>query len=287
MYNIRRNIDLSKYSRFCVGGAAEYFFEPTNIDELVNFIKSKKYKEPLNVVGAGSNILFSDGLIEGTIISTKKLDKIVLKDNVISCDCGVLNLKLFNFAKKNHIGGFEFLGCIPGTIGGSCRLNAGCYGSEIKDILLDITTIDHNGNTKTFNNEQCNFSYRKTGLDNELIFLTANFKYTKFTEEKDIENKFNEMMEKKKQTQPIAEKTCGSTFINLPEMPAWKVIQELKLQGVNFNGAEFSNKHANFLVNAGCKNSKPLMDLINLTIRRAKEELNVDLELEIKTVGNR
>lgn len=282
---MEQNINLSQYSRFGVGGEAEYLFMPSSVEELINFVKNKKYVEPINVVGAGSNILFEDGLIKGTIISTKKLNKIELKDGFICAECGVLNSKLFNFVKNNNFGGFEFLGCIPGSIGGSCRMNAGCYGREMKDIIYDVEVLDFDGNVKTYTLNECGFSYRNSLL-NDLIVLSVKFK-TDFIEDKVVigEN-FKKMIDEKIKSQPINEKTCGSTFKNLPDMPAWKVIKELGLQDVDFNGVKYSAKHANFLVNINSNKAKNICDLIQLTKNRAKKELDIDLELEIQIIGN-
>lgn len=283
---MEQNIDLSKYSKFGVGGKAEYLFTPNNIEELVDFIRNKKYIKPINVVGAGSNILFKDGLIKGTVISTKNLNKVELMDGFICAECGALNSKLFNFAKNNNFGGFEFLGCIPGTIGGSCRMNAGCYGREMKDVVYSVDVLDFEGNITSYNLEQCGFGYRTSLLDNNVIVLGVRFK-TEIIEDKTIiEENFKKMIEEKIKSQPINEKTCGSTFKNLPNMPAWKVIKELGLQNVDFNGVKFSEKHANFLVNVNGNSANDIINLINLTKNRAKKELNIDLELEIQIIEN-
>lgn len=282
---MERNIDLSKYSKFGVGGKAEYLFTPKTIEELVDFIKNKKYIAPLNIVGAGSNVLFEDGLIKGTIVSTKNLNKVELQDGFIYAECGVLNSKLFNFTKNNNFGGFEFLGCIPGTIGGSCRMNAGCYGKEMKDVIFDVEVLDFDGNIRTYSLEECGFGYR-TSLLNNLIVLSTRFKIGIIEDKVIIEENFKKMIEEKMNSQPINEKTCGSTFKNLPNMPAWKVIKELGLQDVDYNGVKYSQKHANFLVNVSSNRSKDICDLIELTKNRAKKELNIDLELEIQIIGN-
>lgn len=283
---MEQNIDLSKYSKFAVGGKAEYLFTPNTIEELVDFIKNKKYIAPLNIVGVGSNILFKDELIKGTVISTKNLNKVELKDDFIYAECGVLNSKLFNFAKNNNFGGFEFLGCIPGTIGGSCRMNAGCYGREMKDVVFDVEVLDFDGNVKVYNLEQCGFGYRTSLLKNNLIVLSVRFKTETFEDKTIIEENFKKMIEEKMKSQPINERTCGSTFKNLPNMPAWKVIKELGLQDVDFNGVKFSEKHANFLVNVSSNSANDIINLINLTKNRAKKELNIDLELEIQIIEN-
>lgn len=282
---ISYNVDLSKYTRFKTGGVAEVFFEPETQEELINFLKENKYKKPLNIIGACSNVLIMDGIIKGTIINTRKLNKVKLENDLLVAECGTLNSKVFSFARKNEISNFEFLGCIPGTIGGAFKTNAGCYNFELKDILEKIEVIDFNGNIRYYTTDECNMSYRKNGLENNLIYSKLFFKITKSTKEI-IDKVFKEMFFKKKDSQPIYENTCGSTFKNInKDMPAWKVIQALDLQGVDFNGVHYSNKHANFLINESSKHSKDIKNLIDLTKNRAKNELDVDLELEIQLIG--
>lgn len=284
---ISYNIDLSKYTRFKTGGIAEVFFEPETQEELIDFLKNKKYKEPLNIIGACSNILIMDGLIKGTIINTKKLNKVKIENNFLVAECGALNSKVFNLARQNEIANFEFLGCIPGTIGGACKTNAGCYNFELKDILEKVKVVDFKGNIKYYTVEECGMEYRKNNLPDNLIYLELFFKIEKNTKE-NIDETFKEMFFKKKDSQPIYENTCGSTFKNInKDIPAWKVIQDLGLQGIDFNGVIYSNKHANFLINKNNKYSKNIKDLIDLTTERAKKELNINLELEIQIIGNK
>lgn len=283
-----KNVDLSKYTRFRAGGVAENFFEPETQEELISFLKNKDYAAPLNVLGAGSNLLVMDGLIKGSIICTKKLNKIYKKDDNIITECGATTTKLFNFAKNSNVGGFEFLACIPGTVGGACKTNAGCYGSEIKDLLVKIKVVDFNGNVKFVDIDECGMSYRANNLPENFIYLEAYFKANQNATKEVIESKFNEMLLKKKASQPLDENTCGSTFKNVSDdLPAWKIIQRLGLQGVDFNGVKFSEKHANFLINCNNTKSENILNLINLAKNKAKSELKIDLELEIKIMGNK
>ncbi len=205
----------------------------------------------------------------------------------IEVECGVLNSKLYDFAKKNEIGNYEFIGTIPGTVGGAIRGNAGCYGSETKDILISVTAIDLNGNIKVFSKDECNFEYRKNNLPNDLIFIKANLKadYKKSLE--DIENTYNEMIQKRNSSQPQGVKTCGSTFKNMPDMPAWKVVQQLGYQNREIDGAKMSEKHANFMVNTGNATAKSLESLGELIRAEARDKLNINLEWEIKIIGNK
>lgn len=290
MDNFFKNKSLAKHSRFGVGGSAEYLFVPKNQKDLVNFLrKLKKVKnnEPITVIGAGSNLLIRDGGVKGIVILTTNLNRVSVKKTRITAECGAMNSKVYNAAKEKGFGGFEFLACIPGTVGGSCRMNAGCYGSEIKDILIRIKTVSPEGILKTFTLNECNLEYRKNNLPDDLIFLEASFKIRNRKDKKEIEQNFKSLIDKKKESQPLDARTCGSTFKNLPDLPAWKVIKEVGLQSVDFNGVRFSTKHANFLVNEKSKSAKDIEDLIDLAKAKAKEKFGVDLELEIKIIGKK
>lgn len=282
---IKKDENLAKYSNFKTGGNAEYLFIPNTQEELLNFLKTNTTE--ITIIGAGSNILIRDGGIRGTVIITKNLNNITINDNTIISECGTTTSKLFNIAKNNNIAGFEFLACIPGTVGGACKMNAGCYNNEIKDILINIKTTDFKGNIKTFSVEECNMQYRKNNLPENLIFLEATFAIKDKKDKKYIENIFQQMLNKKISTQPINEKTCGSTFKNIDKIPAWKIIQNLGLQNIDYNGVKFSEKHANFLLNINNKFSKNIENLIDISIEKAKKELNINLDLEIKIIGDR
>ncbi|MDR2078013.1 MAG: UDP-N-acetylmuramate dehydrogenase [Rickettsiales bacterium] len=282
----KKNENLSKYSNFRTGGFAETLFIPDSKDSLINFLRANAGKQKITVIGGGSNLLIRDGNLEGVTIVTKDLNRISQIDDTIVAECGATTIKLFNFAKNLGFGNFEFLGCIPGTVGGACRMNAGCYGFEIKDILISLEAVDFQGNVSVFDVENCKMKYRKTDLPEDLIFLEAAFDAGVPREKQEIEKIFSEMMDKKLESQPLQAKTCGCTFKNpsggLP--PAWQIIKDLGLQGKNFGGAKFSEKHANFMVNCGNASSTDLENLINLAKNEAKKRMNIDLELEIKII---
>lgn len=285
---ILENHNLAKYSWFQVGGNADLVFKPSDIDDLINFLKNIDKNIPVTVIGGGSNLLIRDAGIEGiTILLKDNLKNIQLNIDVIEVDCGVLNSKLFNFVKDKEIAGYEFLGTIPGTIGGAIRGNAGCYGVEIKDLLIKVEAIDFEGNIKTFTREECSFEYRKNNLPQNLIFTKAFLKADTKKNKEEIEKTYNEMIEKRLSSQPHGVKTCGSTFKNLLDKPVWKVIQELGYQDKEINGAKMSEKHANFMVNTGTATADSLEKLGELIKKEAKEKLNTDLDWEIKIVGKK
>jgi UDP-N-acetylmuramate dehydrogenase len=281
------NKNIAGYSGFKTGGNAEILFTPKNQESLIDFLKNRDKNLEITVIGGGYNLLIRDGGINGVVILTKNFKNIFIKNNTLVAESGVLTSKLFNFTKANNIGGFEFLGCIPGTVGGACKMNAGCYNCEIKDIIIEIKAVDFDGNIKIFSLKDCNMEYRKNNLPDNLIFLETKFVIGEKKDKNEIEKIFKEMMDKKIETQPLNEKTCGSVFKNLSDKPAWKIIKELGLQDVDINGTKFSEKHANFLVNNSSKYSSNIENAIDIAQKRAKSELNIDLELEIKIVGNK
>lgn len=282
------NVSLAKYSWFGVGGNAEALFKPKDVNDLVNFLRNIDKSTPITVIGGGSNLLIRDGGIDGVVIVLKDtLKNIELKDDYIEVDCGIQAFKLYEFAKNNEIDGYTFLGTLPGTIGGAIRGNAGCYGGEIGNVLLSVEAVDFSGNVKTFTAKECNFEYRKNNLPNDLIFTRAKFKITGHKPKEEIENQQKENLEKRNNSQPMGEKTCGSTFKNMPERPAWKVVQELGYQGKEINGAKMSEKHANFMINTGKAKAADLEKLVELIKNEAKLKMGIDLEPEIKIIGNK
>ncbi len=278
------DVELSNFSFFKSGGKADVMYFPDSIDELIYFLKNFEHKDKIFVIGAGSNLLIRDSGFRGVVIGLKNLNNITLNNNKINCGCGTLNSKLFNFVKSNCIADYEFLALIPGTIGGACRMNAGCYGHCISDILEYIEAVDPYGNIKRFYKDEFKLDYRYNSLPENLIFVNACFGVTRYDTKQNILDSFNEKLKRKIDSQPINEKTCGSTFKNLPDYPAWKIIQELGFQGVEFNNVKMSEKHANFLINCG-GTSTDIENLIKLIKDKAKTEKNIDLELELKILG--
>ena len=213
--NVIFEYDLKKKNWFNIGGKSKVFYKANNLKELINFLKKVADKEKIFILGAGSNTLITDNLYDGIVIKlSKDFNNIsLLKDDIIIAGSGVLDKTLSDFAMKNNLSGFEFLSCIPGTIGGGIRMNAGCFGNEFKDILLSIQAIDKKGNVLTIPTKDINFEYRKNDISEDLIFLSASFKGIK-SEYKKIENQTKKLKIEKEKNQPTRIKTSGSTFKN-------------------------------------------------------------------------
>ena len=278
---------IKKLNWFNIGGKTKIFFKPETLKELSEFLKIFNKRGKVTVIGAGSNILFSDDLYDGVIIKLSKRFNnlsILNKDKIIA-GAGVLDKKLSDFACEMGIGGLEFLSCIPGSVGGGIRMNSGCFGKEFKDVLLSVQTIDENGRIATYLRKDMDFFYRGINLSHNLIFLSGTFKGS--ITDYNIRKKIIDLKSKKDSSQPSKIKTGGSTFKNPVEFTnkkAWELIKEYVPLDTKFGDAEISKKHCNFFVNT--KNAKfdDMINLINFVKKKIKEKTNIDIELEIKII---
>ena len=284
--NVSFEYDLKKKNWFNIGGKSKVFYKAENLKELVNFIKKLKGKEKIFILGAGSNTLIKDNLFDGVVIKlSKNFNNIsLLRKDIVIAGSAVLDKALSDFAINNSLSGFEFLSCIPGTIGGGIRMNAGCFDKEFKDILLSIQAIDVYGNIITLQAEEIKFEYRKTNLSDDLIFLSASFKGIK-GDEKEIKNLTNELKLKKEKTQPTRIKTSGSTFknpISQTKKKVWELIKDSVPLDKSFGDACISDKHCNFFVNKGNASFEDMSKLINFVSKKVLEKTGISLEKEIK-----
>jgi len=286
---ISNNINLSNYSWFNLGGPAEYFFKPLNEKQLIEFLKiNKKNKLSITILGAGSNTLIRDNGIKGVVIKLgSSFSDIKLKDKLtIKAGAATLDRKISNFAKENGIGGLEFLSCIPGSIGGSVIMNSGCYGSDISKVLVSINVVDIKScQEKEIKFEEIEFYYRGNNLSKNFIITSVTLK-GKIESRSIIEKNQRNLIEKKKLTQPSQIKTCGSTFKNLSsEKKAWQIIKETGCSEFKEGDAEISKKHCNFFVNNGNAKSSDIEKLINKVKKTVNDKTGINLELEIKIIG--
>ena len=278
--------DLKKKNWFNIGGKSKVFYKANSLKDLVNFLKKIENKEKLFILGAGSNTLITDDLFDGVVIKlSKNFNNIsLLGEDIIIAGSAVSDNSLSNFALNNNLSGFEFLSCIPGTIGGGIKMNAGCFGKEFKDILLSIQAIDKSGNVVTIPSKEIKFEYRKNNLSEDLIFLSASFKGKK-SQKKLIGDEINRLKEKKEKNQPTRIKTSGSTFknpITQTEKKVWELIKESVPLNKRFGDAYISEKHCNFFVNKGQATFKDMKKLIDFVAKSVSEKTGIRLEKEIK-----
>ena len=287
--NIFNNIKLSSYSWFNLGGPAEFLFKPDNKNQLIEFLKeNSKIKTKITVLGAGSNTLIRDKGVKGVVIKLGKSFSSInlVNKNIIEVGAAVLDRKISNFAAENNIGNLEFLSCIPGSIGGAVIMNSGCYNNDISKVLVSINVINIlTCEEKEIKKEDIQFFYRGTNLANELIITSVKL-IGNTMDKKIILKKQEELIKKKKLSQPSQIKTCGSTFKNHSDKKkAWQLIKSTGCDVFKEGDAVISKKHCNFFVNNGNANSSDIEKLINKVRQTVSEKTGVDLELEIKIIG--
>ncbi len=284
--NVVFDQDLKKKNWFNIGGKTKVFFKANNLKDLVKFLQLLDNRERIFIIGAGSNTLISDNTFDGVVIKlSENFNRIsLLREDVIISGSAVLDKNLSDFAAQNHLSGFEFLSCIPGSIGGGIRMNAGCFGKEFKDILLSIQAIDNKGNLITIPSKKINFEYRNNDISEDLIFLSASFKGIKSDAQK-INREIFKMKAEKEKNQPTKIKTSGSTFknpVNQTNKKVWELIRESVSKDTKFGDACISKKHLNFFVNSGNATFKDMKKLIDFVSQKVFEKTGVKLDKEIK-----
>ena len=257
--------DLKKTNWFNIGGKSKIFFKPEKLEELIDFLKIYKNRSKIFIIGAGSNVLISDKLYDGVIIKLgRNFSNIsLLNETTIIAGSSALDKQVSEFAKKNNIGGFEYLSCIPGSVGGAIRMNSGCFNHEIKDTLVSVQAVNFSGQVISILKKDINFNYRECNLPKDLVFLSATFKGEKKAGTL-IQKKIEELKEKKEIAQPTKIKTGGSTFKNpkdLSNKKVWELINSSVALDAEFGDASISRKHCNFLVN---KNNATFNDMQKL-----------------------
>ena len=284
--NIIYDQDLKKKNWFNIGGKSKVFYKAENLKDLVKFLKLLNNREKIFIIGAGSNTLIPDNIFDGVVIKlSKNFNRIsLLRDDVIISGSAVLDKSLSDFASENHLSGFEFLSCIPGSIGGGIKMNAGCFGKEFRDILLSIQAIDQKGNLITIPSKKINFDYRSNDLSEDLIFLSASFKGVK-SDFKKVNSEVRKMKSLKEKNQPMKIKTGGSTFknpINQTDKKVWELIRESVPMDTKFGDAYISEKHSNFFVNKGNATFNDMKKLIDFVSKRVLKKTGIKLDKEIK-----
>ena len=287
--NIYRNEILSKYSWFNLGGPSEIFFRPNSVAQLSSFLQEiKKTKNKTTIIGAGSNTLIRDSGVKGVTIKlgSKFSFLNLINNDTIHAGAATLDKKISNFAKDNSLSNFEFLSCIPGSLGGGIVMNSGCYENEISKILVSVEVVDENGKIFEIEKDKINFFYRGCDLPDNFIILSAKLKGLKLDKLK-IEKKQSEFLKKKKESQPSQIKTCGSTFKNTKNYKAWELIKKSNCEKMFVGEAKISQKHCNFFVNEGNAKATEIEQLINKTKEEVFKKTGIKLELEIKIIGER
>ena len=285
--SLKFNYQLGKKTWFGTGGNCNLFLEVNSINQLINTIRIGKKFLPILVIGSGSNVIIRDGGFKGIVIKLggnfRKIE-IDSSNSVLSVGAGTKDSEVAKFCVEKNISGLEFLSGIPGTIGGNIKMNAGCYGNQISDNLIDCTIIDEKLNKKIVKKKEIDFHYRKSSFDNGQIIIEARFKIQKCNKSQ-IKKKISTISDKRKKSQPVSSRTGGSTFTNPTSYPAWKLIDEIDYRGKQLGGAKVSNLHSNFLINY--KNASSLdLEMLGEEIKnKVWEKRRINLKWELIRIG--
>lgn len=285
--NLHINEPMNKHTSFRVGGPADIFAVPSNLDELKSLISFAKQEEiPVFILGNGSNLIVKDGGIRGIVINIlDNFNNVVVNNDIIEADTGVILSRLSNIALKNNLSGMEFASGIPGTLGGAIVMNAGAYGEQIGDLVLKSEYIDMDGNIHALEGETQEFRYRKSFYsDKEVIVLKAVLKLTK-SSMTEIKEKMTNLMLQRNEKQPLSYPSAGSIFKRPEGYYAGKLIEDAGLKGFIQGGAQISDKHTGFIINRGKARASDIIHLIDYAREVVKGKFGVELETEVKIIG--
>lgn len=292
-----QNAPLGEKGWFRCGGTAQVLFKPADRDDLQHFLKNCPVDVPLHIFGALSNSIIRDGGLKGVVIRMgREFSKIDINEDEVTAGALALDANVVAVAADHGLGGLEFFSGIPGSIGGALRMNAGCYGSEIKDVLVSCEALDRQGNLHVLTPDQMDMTYRHVGVPDDYIFLSATLKGVP-EDVSAVKARIDDIKKKREDSQPIREKTGGSTFANpsveqlkeanLPEdTKVWRLIDQVGGRGLQVGGAQMSEKHCNFMINTGDATAADLEALGEEIRKRVSEQFGIALRWEIRRIGD-
>lgn len=282
--NVLLDEPMSMHTSFKTGGKVDYFVKAYSVEEIKSILKvSKENNIPLFVLGNGTNLLVKDEGFRGIILQVK-LEDIKIDGTQVIVQSGTKNAVLSKKLTDNSLTGFEFASGIPGTIGGAIKMNAGAYGSEMKDIVSEVTYLDYDGNIHTINNLECEFSYRHSRFFNEKAIILEVKLNLQYGNKEEIENKVKELLRQRKEKQPLEYPNAGSIFKRGENYITAKLIEECGLKGYSTGGAQVSEKHAGFIVNKNNATSTDILNLIEYVQKVVKEKTGEDIKLEVEII---
>ena len=282
---LTENASLSALTWFRTGGPAEILFSPADLDDLIAFRAALDPAIPVTVLGLGSNVLVRDGGIPGVVLNlAKTVADISFDGNKVTAGAGALDVAVARACRDRSIAGLEFLSGIPGTIGGALRMNAGAYGREIADVLVEATAIDPQGTVHTLEHADFGFPYRHTTVDPDWIFISGRLAGVPGDRD-EIAARMTEIAEERKSSQPIQSRTGGSTFKNPESARAWELIDAAGCRGLTIGAAKVSEQHCNFLENTGGATAADIEALGEEIRARVQKNSGILLEWEIRRIG--
>ena len=282
-----RDEPMLRHTTFKIGGNADVFVEPENIGELKFVLKTARdCSVPVFILGKGSNILVSDGGIEGATVSLLKMNNLSVEGEKIICECGANLAAVCLLAQQNGLSGLEFAYGIPGSVGGALFMNAGAYGGEMSDVVEGAYCLDENFNEKYIEKSEMDLSYRHSIFKNNMIITRVIFSLSK-GEKDDILSKMNEILQKRKDKQPLEFPSAGSTFKRPKGNYAGTLIEKNGLKGSRVGGAMVSEKHAGFIINYDGASASDVLGLIDKIREKVKEGDGIVLEPEVIFIGRK
>ncbi len=283
---LTENAPLDRVTWFRVGGPAEVLFKPADREDLIAFLEAKPAEVPVTLLGVGSNLLVRDGGVPGVVIRLgRDFARLSAEEGyVLAAGAGALDLNVAKAAQLAGIAGLEFFCGVPGTLGGALRMNAGAYGAETKDVLIEAEAVDAKGGLHRVTVDELGMSYRHSDAPADWIFISARLQ-GEAGEPDEIARRMGEIQRQREDSQPIRTRTGGSTFKNPPGHKAWELVDRAGCRGLTVGGAQVSEKHCNFLINRGEASAADIEALGEEVRRRVKEESGIALEWEIKRIG--
>ena len=284
---------LAPFTWFRVGGPADALFIPADEADLGDFLRALDSRVPVTILGVGSNVIVRDAGVEGAVVRLAGRQfaevQIDAENNWVIAGAGALDSMVAKAAAKAGLAGLEFFAGIPGTIGGALTMNAGCYGRETKDVLVSAWGYDRAGEKRSFSNADFGFSYRKNAVKEPIFWMQAVFAGAPSTPEA-VTARMAEITAQREASQPIREKTGGSTFknpiaANGEKLSAWKLVDEAGMRGHMRGGAQVSEKHANFLINTGQASAADIEGLGEEVRTAVAAKHGLELDWEIKRIG--
>ena len=285
--NLRENVGLAPFTWLRVGGEAEVLFIPKDEADLAHFLSSTPDDIPVHILGVASNTLVRDGGVKGVVIRLGPAFGQIQTDGLrLTAGSAALDKLVAKKAADAGIAGLEFYAGVPGTIGGALRMNAGCYGGETKDILKSVVALDRTGRRQVMSLAEMDYSYRHCGAPSDLIFTQAVFEGTQ-GDPRDIHGRILEITARREASQPIREKTGGSTFKNPEGQSSWKLIEAAGCRGLQIGGAQISEQHCNFMINKGNATAADLEALGETVRKKVLASQGIDLHWEVRRIGER
>jgi len=281
-----RDEPLGPYTWFRVGGNADVLFIPADADDLADFLKALDPAVPVQVLGVGSNVIVRDGGVEGVVVrlAGRPFGSVTVEGDTVTAGAGALDAMVARAAAKAGVAGLEFYAGIPGAIGGALTMNAGCYGAETKDVLVSAWGLNRAGERVDYQLADFGYTYRHSEAPADIIWIEATYR-GRPDDPAAVQARMTAITERRETTQPIREKTGGSTFKNPEGHSSWKLVDDAGWRGKPLGGAKFSELHSNFMINFAGATAADIEGLGEAVRADVKDKFGVDLQWEIRRIG--